>query len=46
MLRNMQLADLLVVQPWLRFADTVRMAERVHPSGELLESREHPLESP
>lgn len=39
-----QLADLLVVQPRLRLADTMRMAERVHPSGELLESRKHPLE--
>lgn len=39
-----QLADLLVVQPRLRLADAVRMAERVHPSGELLEPRKHPLE--
>jgi hypothetical protein len=41
-----QLADLLVVQPWLRLADAVRMAECIHPSGELLEPHKHPLESP
>ena len=39
-----QLADLLVVQPRFRLADTVRMAERVHPTGKLLEPCEHPLE--
>ena len=38
-----QLADLLVVQPRLRLADTVRMTDRIHPSGKLLEPREHPL---
>ena len=41
-----QLADLLVVQPRLRLADTVCMAERIHPSGKLLEPREHPLKGP
>lgn len=41
-----QLADLLVVQPWLRLADAVRMAECVHSSGELLEPRKHPLKGP